>query len=178
MSKAGHNAKTRPGSDRAQRREARKALSQARRAAKEARKLRKSLKGGNRERIESIAAAAEAEVARARADLDTRPGRAARSARRITARLEKASIRATASGSAERRALEKGANAAETEPDAAKAAKARAKLVKQRRAQAKTASKMAKKVAFGVVTAAILTPSDEDRRKKDRKRIERRLKHP
>jgi hypothetical protein len=177
MPNARHDAGTGSKGDRAQRREARKALSQARRAAKEARKLRKSLKGANRERLESVAAAAESDVARARADLDARPGRAARSARRITSRLEKASIRATASGSARRRALRRGAGPEANEPDAAKAAKARAKLVKQRRAQAKTANKMAKKVALGVVTASIFTPSDEDRRKKDRKRIERRVKH-
>lgn len=175
------NARTRTTtgarSERQQRRDARKALSQARRAAKEAKKLRRSLKGANRSRLEAVAAAAEADVARARAELGDRPGRAARAARRITARLEKASIRATASGPARRRALERGAGPDAAGPNAADSAKARTKLIKQRRAQAKTASKMAKKVSLGVLAASILTPSDAKRRKKDRKRIERKITH-
>ena len=177
MANTRSRAGTGPRTERQQRREARKAVSEARRAAKETRKLRKSLKAGSHSRLEALAAAAEADVARARADLDVHPGRAARSARRITARLEKASIRATASGGAKRRALKRGAGPDAAHPDAAKAAKARAKLIKQRRSQAKTVSKMAKKVSVGVLAASILTPSDEERRKKDRKRIERRVKH-
>ena len=156
-----------------QRRDAKKAVADAGRAAKEAKKLEKSLKGANRARFEAVAAAALADVERARADVGTRPLRAARAARTVTARLEKASIRATASGDARRRDL---AKSAEQEAKGKKDTKARAKAIKRRRAQSKMANKMAKKVALRSLITSVATPTDAEQRKKDRKLVRRLLK--
>jgi hypothetical protein len=155
-------AKPRTETERADRREAREAVREARRATKESRKLTTSLTGRNRLRMEVLTDVAQALTRAAERDVGERPRRARRMARKAAAQLEKASVRATASGDTARRAL--------AESDAKK----RAKTIKRRRAQAKQAQKMAKFVAFHTIAASIATPTDQERTEKDLKRMRRR----
>lgn len=148
-----------------ERREARSAVAAARAAEKESKKLAKTLKGENRARIEFTTAGARELRRVAEAEVRERPWRAARVARRASARLEKASIRATSSGDARRRALDR---------ERADDAKARAKTIKHRRAQAKFAKKMAKFVAVHTIAASVTTPTDAEQQKQDRKNARRR----
>jgi hypothetical protein len=159
-------AKSKIETERARRREAAEAVAAAKRADKEARKLATSLHGKNRIRLEVVDDVARALTRAAKRDVRARPRRAKRLARVAAARLEKASIRATASGDAAKRAL------AETD------AKRRAKTIKRRRAQARQAQKMAKFVAFHTIAASVTTPTDEERTKKDLKRVRRGAKRP
>lgn len=155
-------AKQKTDTARVERREARKALAEARRARKEARKLAKTLSRDARARFEAVTAPALAEISAARGDLGVSPRRAKRMARKAAARLEKASIKATASGDAQRRAL------------ADRDAKKRAKTIKHRRAQAKQAQKMAKFVALHTIVESVTTPTDKEQVKADVKRLMRR----
>ena len=163
-------AKPKTGTERSQRREAGRAVAEAKRADREARKLAKMLSRDARVNLEAIAASAHDEIRMARRDLDARPRRARRMARKAAARLERASVRATASGDTAERALAKSN------------VKKRAKTIKRRRAQAKQAQKMAKFVAFHTIAASITTPTDEERaddeepHTKDLKRVRRRAK--
>ena len=150
---------------RQERRDARSAVAAARAAEKETKKLAKTLKGENRARFASTTAPARELTRVAEAELRERPWRAARLARRASARLEKASIRATSSGDARRRALDR---------ERADDAKARAKTIKRRRGQAKFAQKMAKFVALHTIAASITTPTDAEQQKKDRANARRR----
>ncbi|HET6671841.1 MAG TPA: hypothetical protein VFG92_00560 [Agromyces sp.] len=150
-----------------ERREARSAVAAARAAEKESKKLAKTLKGENRTRFESMTAGARELTRVAEAEVRERPWHAARMARRASARLEKASIRATSSGDARRRALQH---------ERADDAKARAKTIKHRRNQAKFAKKMAKFVAVRTIAASVTTPTDAEQRKQDRKNARRRTR--
>jgi hypothetical protein len=169
-------------SERAARRDAKKdakkALAEAGRAAKEAKKLRKGLKDAGRTRFQTAEAAALADLERARADIDLRPGRAARTARAATARLERASIRATSSGGARRRDLAKSAREAKDDKDAKSRAKTAKKTIKRRRAQSKMANKMAKKLALRNIVTSVVTPTDAESREKDVKMLRRLAKRP
>jgi hypothetical protein len=161
----GEMARPRTETERADRREAREAVREARRATKESRKLATSLTGRNRLRMEVLTDVAQALTRAAERDVNERPRRARRMARKAAARLEKASVRATASGDAARRAL------------AERDTKKRAKTIKRRRAQAKQAQKMAKFVAFHTIAASIATPTDQEQTEKDLKRLRRRAKY-
>ena len=143
------------------RREARKAVAQAKRAGKEAGKLSKTLSRDARASLEAVTASAQDDVRAARRELDTNPQRAKRTAKRAAARLELASVRATTSGDAQRKALEDSDE------------KRRAKTIKQRRVQAKQARKMAEFVALHVVVASITTPTDREQAEADQKRLRR-----
>ena len=143
------------------RREARRAVAEAKRAGREARKLAKTLSRDARASLEAITASAQEDVRAARRDLDANPQRAKRTARRAAGRLELASVRATTSGDAQRKALE--------DSDA----KRRAKTIKRRRVQAKRARKMAEFVAFHTVAASITTPTDREQAEDDLKRFRR-----
>ena len=143
------------------RREARKAVAEARRAGKETGKLAKTLSRDARASLEAITASAQEDVRAARRELDVNPLRAKRTAKRAAARLELASVRATTSGDAQRKALE--------DSDA----KRRAKTIKKRREQAKQARKMAEFVAFHVIAASITTPTDREQAEADLKRVQR-----
>ncbi|MFD4422497.1 hypothetical protein ACFWN7_13490 [Agromyces sp. NPDC058484] len=151
--------------DRDERRQARTAVAAARKAGKESKKLAKTLKGENRARFELTTAGARELTRAAKAERRERPWRATRLARTASARLEKASIRATSSGDARRRALER---------ERANDAKGRAKTIKRRRAQAKYAKKMARFVAVHTIAASITTPTDEEQQEKDLERARRR----
>lgn len=148
--------------ERADRRDAGRAVAEARRADTEARKLAKTLSRDARASLEAVAGSAHAEIREAHHELDARPLRARRMARRAAARLENASLLVAASGDAERHAR------------AQADAKKRAKTIKRRRAQAKQAQKMVKFIALHTIVASVTTPSDEERRKKDLKRLRRR----
>ncbi len=150
---------------RQERRDARSAVAAARAAEKETKKLAKTLKGENRSRFESTTVGARELTRVAEAELRDRPWLAARMARRASARLETASIRATSSGDARRRALDR---------ERADDAKARAKTIKRRRGQAKFAKKMARFVAVHTIAASITTPTDAEQQKQDRKNARRR----
>ena len=103
----GEMARPRTETERADRREAREAVREARRATKESRKLATSLSGRNRLRMEVLTDVAQALTRAAERDVNERPRRARRMARKAAAQLEKASVRATASGDAARQALAK-----------------------------------------------------------------------
>jgi hypothetical protein len=151
--------------DRLERREAGRVVAEAKRADREARKLAKTLSRDARASLEAITASAHEEIRAARDELDVRPRRARRTARRAASRLENASLLVAASGDAERHAL--------AESDAKK----RAKTIKRRRAQAKQAQKMAKFVAFHTIAASIATPTDQEQTEKGLKRLRRRAKY-
>lgn len=155
-------AKTKTRTPRTERREARKAVAEARRADKEARKLAKTLSLEARAKFQAKTAGPHDEIRAARNDVRVRPARAKRTARKAAAQLERASIVATASGDARRRAL------------AQSDAKKRAKTIKQRNAQAKQANKMAKFVALRTVMASVATPTDEKLAEKRVKQVRRR----
>ena len=144
-----------------ERRQARRAVAEATRAGVDARKLAKELKGRRRARFEAVAAASDERTRAAKAEIDSRPRRARRLAERAAAALQVASINATATGAARRRAL------AEVDP------KERAKTVKRRQAQAKQAKKMAAFVAAHTIAASITTPTDKEQRKADQKQAKR-----
>ncbi len=141
------------------RREARTAVAEAKRAAKEATKLAKTLSRDARAHLEALTASSRADVRAARKDLDEHPRRARRTAKHAAARLEIASLRVTASGEVQRKAL------------ADSDAKKRAKTIKRRRKQAKQARKMADFVAFHVITASITPPTDKEQAEADLKRF-------
>jgi hypothetical protein len=143
------------------RREARKAVAEARRAGKEARKLAKTLSRDARASFEAVTASAQEDVRAARRELDVNPQRAKRTAKRAAGRLELASVRATTSGDAQRKALE--------DSDA----KRRAKTIKRRRVQAKQARKMAEFIAFHTVVQSVTTPTDREQAEDDQKRFRR-----
>lgn len=143
------------------RREARKAVAEAKRAGREAAKLAKTLSRDARASLEALTASAQEDVRGARRELDVNPQRAKRTAKRAAARLELASVRATTSGDAQRKALE--------DSDA----KRRAKTIKRRRVQAKQARKMAEFVAFHVIAASITAPTDREQAEADLKRVQR-----
>jgi len=136
----------------------------AKRADKQARKLAKTLSLEARAKFEARTAGAHDDVRAARGEVRARPMRARRMARRAARQLEHASIVATTSGDARRRAL--------AEADAKK----RAKTIKQRNAQAKQAGKMAKFVALHTVTASVTTPSDTEVAEKQVKQARRRAR--
>jgi hypothetical protein len=142
------NTKTR--TPRTERREARKAVAEAKRADKQARKLAKTLSLEAREKFQAKTAGAHDGIRAARDEVRVRPERAKRMARKAAAQLERASIVATSSGDARRRAL------AETD------AKKRAKTIKQRNAQAKQANKMVKRIALHTVVTSVTTPTDKE----------------
>ena len=154
-------ANTKARWERAERRGARTAVAEARRADREASKLAKTLSPEARARFEATTAPASAAIREARQDRRDRPRRAERTASRAAAELELASIRATASGDAERHAL------------AQRNAKKRAKTIKHRRAQAKRAHKMARFVALHAVVESVTTPTDQKRTEKKLKRARR-----
>ena len=135
-------------------------MAEAKRADKEARKLAKTLSPDGRAAFEATTAPSLASIRSAREERRARPRRAERMARRAAAQLELASIRATASGDAERWAL------------AERDAKKRAKTIKRRRAQAKQANKMAKFVALHAVVASVTTPTDQEQTEKKLKRVD------
>lgn len=142
-----------------ERREARKAVAEARHASTEARKLAKTLSRDARANLEALTASARADVRAARKELDDNPRHARHTANRAAARLELASIRVTASGDAERKAL------------ADAAAKKRAKVIKRRRVQAQQARKMAETIAFQVIVASVKLPDDRERAEADYKQV-------
>jgi hypothetical protein len=149
---------------RVERREAGRAVAEAERAGREAEKLAAILSRDARAGFEAVMASARADVREARDLLDIRPMRAKWLARRAEARLERASVRITASGDAERRALE----------DAV--AKKRAKTIKRRRVQMQQVRKMAQFVAVHTIAASVMTPSDAALATHDLKLARRRTK--
>ena len=138
-------AKRTTETERADRREAGRAVADAKRADKKARKLAKTLSHDARASLEAITASTHAEIRAAHNDLGKRPRHARRMARKAAARLEEASVRVSASGDVARRAL--------ADADAKK----RAKTIKRRRTQARQAQKMAKFIALHTVVASITT---------------------
>jgi hypothetical protein len=157
-------AKTKTDRERTERREAREAVAEAKRADKESRKLAKTLSPDARATFEAATAPTMASIRQARHERGAHPWRARRMARKAAAELEQASIRATASGDAERWAL------------AERDAKNRAKTIKRRRRQAKQANKMAKFVALHAVVASVTTPTEQERTEKQLKRARRRAR--
>ncbi|MBT2500180.1 hypothetical protein J7E25_13890 [Agromyces sp. ISL-38] len=151
---------TRPKTDteRADRRAASEAVDEAKRAAKETRKLAKTLSRDAGASLAAIETSARAELREAKSEIDARPRRAERTARKVAARLEDASMRMTPYAE---RAL--------AEADA----KRRAKTIKRHRAQAKQVQKMAKFVALHAIVASVVTPTEEEQRKADEKRRRR-----
>lgn len=154
---------TKPKTDteRADRRAAGKAVAEAKRAAKATRKLAKTLSRDAGASLTAIEASARAEIREAKREVGVRPRRAERTARKVAARLENASMRMTPYADAGERAS--------AEADA----KRRAKTIKRRRAQAKQVQKMARFAALHALVASVVTPTEEDERKTDAKRRRR-----
>ena len=155
--------------------EAKRAIARSKRAETEVRHLAKELpKGPSRTFLERAAADAKAERKAAAAERRSAPRRAARRAESAMAGLERATRMSGARRGKERPPLS-------TLLDADERAKARATLIKRRRAQAKQAQKMAKTVARATIVAAVTTPSDDERRKdrrQDRQRASNRRRAP
>ena len=146
---------------RAERREARRAVAEAKRASAEARKLAKTLSRDARANLERLTAAARADVRAARKELDDNPRHAKHTAKRAAARLELASLRVTASGDAQRKAL------------ADSNAKKRAKTIKRRRVQAQQARKMARSAAFRTIVSSVAIHGDREQAAADFARDEK-----
>ena len=142
-------AKKNTDAERVERREAGKAVAEANRAGREAAKLAKTLTRDARSSLEVVTASVGAEVREARSTLGVRPRRAKRVARKAAARLRKASVLATGSVVAERRALVK------------IDAKQRAEATKRRRTEAKQAQQMVKLVT-AAIAASVTTPPDAE----------------
>ena len=143
---------------RTERAAARHAIAQSKRAESEVRRLAKELpKGTPRAWLERAVADALADRKAAEAERRVAPRRAASRADAAVARLERAT---RISGL--RRGNEQPPLAGLLDAD--ERAKARARLIKRRRAQAKQAQKMAKTVARGTIIAAVTTPTDDERR--------------
>ncbi|GAA1808028.1 hypothetical protein [Agromyces neolithicus] len=138
-----------------ERREARKAVAEARRASAEAGKLAKTLSRETRANLETLTAAARADVRGARKELSDDPRHAKHRAKQAAARLELASLRVTASGDAERKTL------------ADAAAKKHAKVIKRRRVQSQQARKMARSAAFHAIVGSVTLSTDREQAKAD-----------
>jgi len=146
---------------RSERREAGRGVAKARRAARESEKLATSLEGKNRTRLEVITRVARKLTRAAARDVREHPRRASRLARVASTKLEQASVRATASVDAARRA------GAESD------AKQRAKTIKRRRAQEERILKMAEYVVLHTVVASVTAPTDRKRAASDFKHFQR-----
>ncbi|MBM7832167.1 hypothetical protein JOE59_002872 [Agromyces cerinus] len=156
------------GATRTERATAKRAIAQAKRAESEVRRLAKELpRGTSRAWLERSVADARGDRRAAEAERRVAPRRAARRADGAVARLERA---ARISGL--RRGNERPPLAGLLDAD--DRAKARAKLIKRHRAQAKQAQKMAKAIARGTIVAAVTTPSDAERRNERRGKVNRR----
>ena len=152
---------------RTERAAAKRAIAQSKRAESEVRRLAKELpKGTSRAWLERAVADARADRRDAEAERRVAPRRAARRADAAVAGLERATRI-----SGVRRGNEPPPLAGLLDADAR--VKARAKVIKRRRTQAKQAQKMARAVARATIIAAVTTPSDEERRE-DRRRAGRR----
>lgn len=128
------------------------AVIEAKRAELETQKLARRLSSAARAELQQVAASVHEEILRAGRDIRRRPGRARRRAGRAEARLARASLATPTGGrcDGDRRAGASGADAA----------KARSKLIKRRRAEAKQAQQMAKIVAAQMAVAAAVTSAD------------------
>lgn len=155
---------------RTERATAKRAIAQSKRAESEVRRLAKELpRGTSRAWLERAVADARTGRKAAEAERRAAPRRAARRADAAVAGLERAT---RISGL--RRGNEQPPLAGLLDADAR--VKARAKVIKRRRAQAKQAQKMAKAVARGTIIAAVTTPSDEVRRTDGRRMGRRRAR--
>jgi hypothetical protein len=159
--------------NRDERREAGAAVAEAKRAGRQAAKLAKTLSSDARSKFEAVTASAQADVREARNELDANPGRAKRRARRAATRLEKAAVRATPARPQARKSLAK--VDAKSKSKAKAEAKASAKTIRRGRVQSKQARGMAKSSALRTILASVMTPTDAERRKKDAKRLRRRV---
>ncbi|MFB9307809.1 hypothetical protein BJY17_002720 [Agromyces hippuratus] len=152
---------------RTERAAATRAIAQSKRAESEVRSLAKELpRGTSRAWLERAVADARADRKAAEAERRIAPRRAAHRAAGAVAGLERAT---RISG------LRRGNEAPlSTLLDADERARARVKLIKRHRAQAKQAQKMAKAIARGTIVAAVTTPSDAERRNERRETVARR----
>jgi len=135
------------------------AVTEAKRAERETQKLARRLSSAARAELQQVAVSVHEEILRAGRDIQRRPGRARRRAGRAAARLTSFATPGAVRGDSDRRA-----GVSRADVSGADAAKARSKLIKRRRAEAKQAQQMAKIVAAQMAVAAVVTPTDAEHR--------------